>query len=129
MTEDMTNDWTALAFMGDAVYEVYVREHVIGRGRARPKDMHEDCVRFVNARAQAAALKAMLGELSEGERETVRKARNHKPGSVPSSAGRMEYQWATAFEALIGKLYLEGDHERLEQIAGRAVEITEGHER
>ena len=123
---DMTKvDWAALAFIGDAVYEVYVRKHVLDEKAARVDDLHKRTVLFVNAKAQARAMKKMMDELPQERRDLVRKARNHKPKTVPKSADAMEYKWATALEALIGYLYLEGETEELDRVASRAIELTE----
>lgn len=135
---DMTKvDWAALAFIGDAVYEVYIRKYVLagavggepegGRteGAARVDRLHRQTVRFVNAKAQARAVKQIVHELPDEYQAIVRKARNHKPATVPKSADVMEYKWATALEALIGHLYLEGETEMLEEVTARAIELIE----
>ena len=133
LTKAQANDWAALAFIGDAVYEIYVRKHVLSQAycedgaehSAKVDALHHHTVDFVKAEGQAHAMKAMMDELPEEYREIVRKARNHKPHSVPKHADVMDYKWATAFEALLGYLYLEEKTEELERIAARAIEITE----
>lgn len=132
-----TINTTALAYIGDAVYEVYVREHVLMnscRGTesvsfgAHVDALHKRAVSYVRADGQATALKTMMnsGFLSEEEMGIVKRARNHKSASKPKNADAMDYKYATAFEALIGYLYLEGVRERLEEIIFKAFEIAEG---
>ncbi len=116
---------TVLAFLGDAVYETCVREHVIKKGQANADLLHRAAVRFVRAEAQAYALKAMMDGLSEEEQSLVKRARNKKISTKPRNADPVEYKWATAFEALIGFLYLSQQHERLEAVVSRAVELIE----
>ncbi len=128
-------DGAALAFIGDAVYEIYVRKHVMEQafsgdgsrqaGAAKVDALHHQTVRFVKAEAQAKAVRALEAGLSEDRRAVVRRARNHKPASVPKHAGVMEYKWATAFEALVGYLWLEGETEELEQLINEAIRIIE----
>ena len=116
----------ALAYMGDAVYEQFIRERVIRRGATPHADvMHKAGVHYVNAGAQAAAVKSMLEDLSEEEAGVVRRARNHKIATKAKNADPVTYKWATAFEALLGYLYLAGRNERLEEIMLKAAEFTE----
>jgi ribonuclease-3 family protein len=70
----------------------------------------------------------MVDGLSEEEQAVVRRARNHKPASVPKSADVMEYKWATAFEALVGRLYLGGNTEEMERVIYEAIRIIEAAE-
>lgn len=113
---------TALAYMGDAVYEVYVRRHVMESGQINADRLHYMAVPFVRAHGQATALKEMMkGFLTEEEASIARRARNHKTTSRPKNADPVEYKLATAFEALVGFLYLTGQEERLDQVMTRAV--------
>lgn len=127
---------TALAYIGDAVYEVYVRRHVlenslnpeerVGYG-AHVDALHKRAVRYVCAAGQATALKDIIrsGFLSDEETDLAKRARNHKSASKPKNADAMDYKYATAFEALMGYLYLEGRGERLEEIIFEAFELIE----
>lgn len=118
---------TALAYMGDAVYEVYVRKHVMGSGNPHVDSLHKNAVSYVRADAQAKVLKSMMnGFLSEEELALVKRARNHKIASKPQNASPMTYKLATAFEALIGCLYLSQDTERLEVVVAEALRIIGG---
>ena len=135
---------TALAYIGDAVYEIYVREHVLGqdlRGMnknfgAHVDALHKRAIRYVRADGQAKAVKAMLNEgfLGDEEAALVRRARNHKTASKPKNADAMDYKYATAFEALIGFWHLSaqagGDDgayakQRMEEIIFKAFEKIE----
>ena len=117
---------TALAFMGDAVYEVYVRKHVMETGQTNADRLHQMAVPYVRAKGQAQAVKTMLtGFLSEEESALVRRARNSRTISKPKNADIIDYKMATAFEALIGFLYLSGEESRLEEVMAEAVRIIE----
>ena len=118
----------ALAYLGDAIYELYVREHIIETAHTGRADLlHRQGVRFVCADGQASALLEMIdsGFLSEKEADFARRAHNHKTATKPKNADPVTYKWATAFEALLGYLKLSGDAQRMEEIMQRAVEITE----
>ena len=128
---------TALAYMGDAVYEIYVRDHVLVHSAdgkesvsfgAHVDALHKRAIRYVKAASQAAVLKAMMNSdfLSDDEMGVARRARNHKTASKPKNADAMDYKYATAFEALIGYLHLCGRKQRMEEIIERAFELVEG---
>ncbi|MBP2002613.1 ribonuclease-3 family protein [Paenibacillus shirakamiensis] len=103
----------ALAYMGDAVFEIAVRQYVISLPNLRPHHMHVQSTKFVSAKAQAKLLGLIEGELTEHELDVVRQGRNAKSGTVPKNASVADYRHATAFETLIGYLYYNGDHDRL----------------
>ena len=103
-----------LAYLGDTVYDLYVRRRLVITG-GRMKDLHRAAVSQVRASAQSEALTRIEAILTEEEQGVVRRARNAKQ-SVPKSATPGEYHRATAFEALLGFLYLLGRYERLEEI-------------
>lgn len=114
---------TALAYMGDAVYEQAVREYILKKGSYNVNSMHRLATDFVKASAQAKIIKTMFDELSEGEQSLVRRARNRKFSTKAKNADPVTYKWATAFEALVGYLYLAEYNERLERVLARAIEI------
>ena len=125
----------ALAYMGDAVYEQYIREMLLKSGFARVNNLHRSATKYVKASAQAKAIRTMMAvgtgkaaepELSEEEQKLVKRARNHKFNSKAKNADPVTYKWATAFEALVGYLYLSENKGRLSQIINRAVEIIDG---
>ncbi len=111
-----------LAYMGDAIYEVYVRKHVIEQGCLPAKELHKKSIKYVKASGQAEALQKMQDTLSDDESLIVRRAKNHKVTSKAKNADFMTYRWATAFEALVGYLYLSQDIKRMEEIIFRAME-------
>ncbi|SFU68324.1 Mini-ribonuclease 3 [Alicyclobacillus macrosporangiidus] len=111
----------ALAFIGDAVWELRVREHVLRKGVRRPHELHQATTRYVRARSQAH-LAAVLGPLlSEEERGFLRRGRNAKPGHTRKSADVLDYRHSTGFETLIGYLYTSGQRDRLDELCHRAL--------
>lgn len=118
---------TALAFIGDAVYEIYVRKHVMETGQRNADMLHRMAVTYVCADAQAKAVKSLMRDyLTEDEIAIVKRARNHRSVSKSRSAGAVAYKLATAFEALIGYLYLDGQETRLCEVAQEAMGRIEG---
>ena len=118
---------TALAFIGDAVYEVFIRKYVMERGPHNADILHRKAVFYVRAEGQAKAVKSLIRDfLTEEEIAFVKRARNHKSVSKSRSAGPVAYKLATAFEALIGYLYLDGQQERLAGVMEEAVSRIEG---
>ena len=118
---------TTLAYLGDAVFEVIVREKIV---LERPGDVgraHHTAVRYVSAAGQAKAARAMVAEgfLTEEEERIYKHARNHRSMSRPQHADPREYKIATGFEALLGYLYLSDERERLREIAAEAVRIVD----
>lgn len=120
---------TVLAFLGDTVYETYVRRHVIEKGQVNADLLHRMSVRYVRADAQAYALKLILDELTDEEQSLVKRARNKKISTKPKNADPVVYKWATAFEALVGFLYMLQNHVRLDEIVVKAIELIEGREK
>ena len=118
---------TALAYIGDAVYEVYIRERVLQQEKVHVDHLHKLAINYVNNAGQAKAVKRMMNEefLTEEEVGLVKRARNHKSASKPRNADPVNYKLATAFEALIGWLHLDGQKERMEEVIFRAMEIIE----
>ncbi len=105
-----------LAYLGDAVYELYVRRYLISCGYTRVDELHKQAVKLVNAETQALVLHALTGTLSEDEAAVVRRGRNAKSGSAPKNISMADYRHGTAFESLIGYLYLSGRTDRLDEI-------------
>lgn len=115
----------SLAYMGDAVYEIYVREQVIKSGRTAPSKLHRMSIGYVKAEAQAKAVRAMEDLLDPDESAIVKRARNHRVTSKAKNADIVTYRWATAFEALIGYLYLSDKKDRMEEIIFKAMEVID----
>lgn len=116
----------ALAYMGDAVYEVYVREHLLQNGKVKPNNLHREATYYVSAKAQAAVVHHFLENalLTEEEEAVVMRGRNAKSGTIPKNTDVQTYRYGTAFEALIGYLYLLKKEERLEEIIVKSFEIV-----
>ncbi|MBR0091786.1 MAG: ribonuclease III [Lachnospiraceae bacterium] len=109
----------ALAFVGDAVFELYVRLRVLGEA-AQPADrMHRSKAKLVNAAAQAALLSRMDPYLTDEERHVVRRGRNAKHHSTAKHQTMHDYNQATGLEALCAYLYLGGHTERLSELLER----------
>ena len=117
----------ALAYMGDAVYEKYIRHHLLLKGAVKPHLLHRESTRFVSAKAQNQIIHYFLDDnlLSEEEQGVVRRGRNAKSGSTPKNTDVQTYRYSTAFEALIGYLYLSDKQERMEQLIMLAINYTE----
>ena len=118
---------TALAYIGDAVYEIYVRQRVLQMEKVHVDHLHKLAINYVNNAGQAKAVKRLMNEgfLTEEEVSLVKRARNHKTASKPRNADPVNYKLATAFEALIGWLHLDGQKDRMEEIIFRAMAIIE----
>ena len=131
MTNTKNINTTALAYIGDAVYEIYIRKYCIEGGQHNVDALHKRAVKFVRADGQALAIKTMMKEefLTEEEVSLVKRARNHKSASKPKNADPVAYKLATAFEALLGFLHLEGNSGRLDEIVDRAIAIIEEGEK
>ena len=106
----------ALAFIGDGVYELMVRERLLAQGGMPAGKLHKLAVGRVKASAQALAYDAVLAVCTEGEGEILRRGRNVSLSRLPKSCTPQEYHRATAIEALLGYLYLSGENARLEKL-------------
>ena len=106
----------SLAFIGDAVYELFIRKYILSKGEARVKDLHKDTVRLVNADFQADMIDVLLTNLREDEISVFKRGRNAHAGHTPKNKSEAQYHKSTGFEALIGYLYLKKDFERLDFI-------------
>lgn len=106
----------SLAFLGDAVYEVLVREHLALMGDRPPEQLHKLAVSFVSATAQYEAMQRLMPILSEDELSAFKRGRNAKVSHIPKGASPAKYHAATGFEALFGYLYLTGQNDRMREI-------------
>ncbi|AOZ93339.1 Mini-ribonuclease 3 [Paenibacillus crassostreae] len=105
-----------LAYIGDALYEVAVRQYLISKPNLRPHHLHTSATKMVSAKAQSKIVTYLDTFLTEEERDVVRQGRNAKSGSIPKNADVLEYRHATAFEALIGYLYYTKQLERMNEL-------------
>lgn len=117
----------ALAYMGDAVLEIAIREHLLRSGRVKPKVLHREATHYVSAKAQAMVVRKMIDEafFTEEELAILRRGRNAKSGSVPKNTDVQTYNYSSAFEAVLGYLHLLGQKERVEQILDYTIRTVE----
>lgn len=118
---------SVLAYVGDAVYEIRIREMVVRDGPPDPQRLHRMAVRYVSAEGQAHAARELLasGFLAEDEARLLRRGRNHRVSSQPRHAYTRDYKYATGLEALLGYLHLAGHTERLNEVIDEAIRIID----
>lgn len=109
----------ALAYVGDAVYEVYVRRHLLARGLTKPAQLQKAAKSYVSAKAQAALIAGMneQGILSEEEQAMFKHGRNAKSYTHAKNTDVVTYRISTGFEALFGSLDMLGRHDRVRELA------------
>ena len=107
-----------LAYLGDTIYENYVRRYLIEQGIANVNDLQKEAVSYVSAKSQASFLMKMIdgGFLREEEITVVKRARNYKTTSHPKNCDIVTYKYATGLESLIGYLEMENKKERIDEI-------------
>ena len=113
-----------LAYLGDAVLDLFVRDYMVKHDLGKVKALHKKAVTIVNASAQAEFILMITPELSEDEVNIFKRGRNAKSGMQPKNANVKDYRIATGFEALLGYLYLCGKHDRLNVILSRLFETV-----
>lgn len=111
-----------LAYIGDAVYEAYIRTMLIVNHKSNVNMLHKMSVRYVKAQAQSDIVKRIADKLTPDEQDIVRRGRNAKSATVPKHAEVTDYRYSTGYEALIGYLYLVNNTERLMEILKMSVE-------
>lgn len=104
------------AYIGDAIYETFIRVNLVNQSNAKPHKLHIESIKYVKAKAQADILKKIQNQLTEKEQEIVRRGRNAQNHHVAKNANVADYSMSTAFEALIGYLYLTKQDNRLKEI-------------
>ncbi|AFK86008.1 MULTISPECIES: Mini-ribonuclease 3 [Thermoanaerobacterium] len=117
-----------MAFIGDSVYDLFIRTNISAKGNRPINKIHRECVKYVKASSQSEILKNLYDMFDEEEKDIIRRGRNVKSATIPKHAGIEEYRLATAFEALLGYLYLLGRYDRLDEILNYALNynINEG---
>ncbi|MGN0522528.1 MAG: Mini-ribonuclease 3 [Eubacterium sp.] len=105
-----------LAFIGDCIYEILVRESLVVDANRPVNDLHKESVKYVSAKAQTAAYEKIKDILTEEEAAVFKRGRNAKTGHSPKSATEGEYHCATGVEALFGYLYLKDDIDRIKEL-------------
>lgn len=114
----------ALAYIGDAVYDLVIRTAVVERGNKAANLLHRSTIKYVNAGAQAAMIEALVPELSEEELAVYRRGRNAKSHTAAKNASIEDYRKATGMEALVGYLYLSDRLERVLELIHLGLEKT-----
>lgn len=110
-----------LAYLGDTIYEDYIREYLISLGINNVNDLQKESVKYVSAKGQAEFLKKLIeiDFFTEEELNIIKRARNHKTVSHPKSCDIITYKHATAFEALIGYLKIKKNIDRIDEIINK----------
>lgn len=104
------------AYVGDCVYELYVRTKLVEETKLKPHALHMEAIKHVKAKSQAETLNKIYEELTDKEKDIVRRGRNAENHHMPKNANVQDYMYATAFEALIGYLYLTKKNDRIKEI-------------
>ncbi|EHJ32554.1 TPA: Mini-ribonuclease 3 [Clostridioides difficile] len=125
-TELVTMSPLVLAYLGDTVYETYIREYLIRQNtQKKVNDLHKLAIKYVKAKAQATIIHEIEIELTEEESKIYKRGRNQKSNTSPKNADIIDYKHATGFEALVGYLYLNNEIERLQYIINKGIKIIE----
>ncbi|WP_202081301.1 Mini-ribonuclease 3 [Caldalkalibacillus salinus] len=116
--------------MGDAVYEIYIRQHLLQKGGTKAQALHRKATSYVSAKAQAKAILELINQewLTERELDIVKRGRNAKSGQTPKNTDVQTYRYSTAFECLVGYLYLDEQWDRLEALFVQALEVIDRKE-
>lgn len=104
------------AYVGDCIFELYIRTKLVNETRLKPHELHIKAISYVKAKAQAEMLQSIYENLSDEEKDIVRRGRNAENHHLPKNANIQEYMYSTAFEALIGYLYLCKKEQRIKEI-------------
>lgn len=108
----------ALAYLGDAIYEIYIREYLLNKNIVKVKELQEEAIKYVSAKSQSEFLKKIIENnfLNEEEIAIIKRARNHKSHKAPKGTNIITYKNSTGLEALIGYLHLNKKRNRIEEI-------------
>lgn len=112
-----------LAFIGDAVYNVYVRTYLASLSNKKTGKLHIDSIKYVSAKGQSEALDRIYDKLTDEEKAVYKRGRNTNIANVSKNVDVISYKKATGFEALIGYLFLKENKERLEYIINNCINI------
>jgi|SRR5699024_2880047 len=117
----------ALAYIGDAAYELHVRNHVLQSGKVKPNELHQLAITFVSGTAQALVVRHWLESsfLTDEEVSVVKRGRNAKSQSIPKNIDVQSYRYSTGFETIIGYHYLLKNNERLDELLEAAIHFIE----
>jgi ribonuclease-3 family protein len=114
-----------LAYIGDAVYDLFIRQYLISLGNLKPHHLHRKASMYVSAKAQASVLKALESILTPEEADIVKRGRNAKSGTIPKNTDVLVYRQSTGFEALVGYLFLSGRKDRLRELLDQTINRAE----
>lgn len=114
-----------LAFIGDAVYNVYIRTYLASKSNMQTGILHKQSVKYVSAKAQSKIIDNIVDKLSEDEINIYKRGRNTNIVTVSKNVDVIEYKKATGFEALIGELYIKKEIKRLEEIVNLSIQIID----
>ncbi|MFA5383057.1 MAG: ribonuclease III domain-containing protein [Eubacteriales bacterium] len=117
-----------LAYLGDAVYDLYIRQYLIEQGITRLNVLHKKTTGYVRAEKQAIAIRFLEEHLSEDEAAVARRGRNAKSGHPKKGKDIGIYHYSTGMEALVGYLYLKRNYKRLQEVLTMAREAVETSE-
>ena len=119
------NNVLSLAYVGDAVYSLYVREYLVNKGICKVDILQKESVNYVSAKAQAKFIESMINDkfLNEDELNIFYRARNHKGTRHPKNTDIITYKYSTGFEAIIGYLYLNKNIVRLNEFINYILEV------
>lgn len=117
-TEEEVNLLSPLtwAYVGDCVYELYIRTKLVNETKMKPHQLHIEAIKYVKAKSQADLLQRIEDNLTDAEKDIVRRTRNTQNHHLPKNSNVQEYMYATAFEGLIGYLYLTKQNERIKYL-------------
>lgn len=114
-----------LAYLGDAIFEVFIRNYLVNKREGQVNDYHRQATKYVRAGGQCKIVHGLEAQLTEEEWTMVKRGRNQKSATVAKNADIAEYRYATGFEALLGYLFSVGDYQRLMEIMNQSIEIIE----
>jgi ribonuclease-3 family protein len=114
-----------LAYVGDTVYEIFIRTRLVSKFKCSPHKLHLKAVEYVSANAQSDIVRNISDNLTENEKYLLKRGRNAKSGSIPKNTSIIDYKYATGFESLIGFLYLKNDFNRLTEIINLSIDYIE----
>lgn len=112
-----------LAYLGDAVYEIYIREYLINKGIVKVNDLQKEAIKYVSAKAQSDYLKKLIDNniLTNEELDIVNRGRNHKNSHKPKNTDIITYKYATGLETLIGYLRITKNNDRIKEIMNNII--------
>ena len=110
-----------LAYIGDAVYELKIREYLLSLGETTVNEMHSNAIKYTSAKSQAAIINHMMPFFTNEEEEIFKRGRNSGGTHKPKNASLSDYHKATGFEAVIGYLYLIKNNERIDELIEKSI--------